>query len=166
MGATGWNQVPEFATSLISCCHNKIFRDEYMSVHALLRYTIQLSCLSSLLIFSGPAFAGTPGCSVHQSKPGVTQDTAGQMAHVDPATGELVTESLDPPGDAPVMRAEVVREPLKQEIRPDGTVVADIRGRFNTVLVAEVVDGKLVTCHQPLEQSEQPASSTGMDQGQ
>jgi hypothetical protein len=64
------------------------------------------------------------------------------------------------------MKAEAPREPLVQEVRPNGTVVADISGRFDTALVAEVIDGKLVTCHQPIESPEKPSNAIGGGHGQ
>ena len=106
-----------------------------------------------LMLLTAPVLAADPGCSNQHPESELPRRTSGQMAHVDPATGELVSESVDPLATTPSIAAPAVTDDTPaQVVRPDGTVVMDISGRFDQALVAEVVDGKLVTCHQSLPQ--------------
>lgn len=81
----------------------------------------------------------------------------GLRAYVDPETGEL----LDGPppgqrvesGDTPATAGQAQRagEPnekgLKVTVAPNGMRVIELGDRFLTELHAEMIDGKLVTCH-------------------
>lgn len=72
-----------------------------------------------------------------------------QMVYVDPETGELLP---GPPAAEALPEATLIERaarPVVQEVRPDGTVVADIDERFDVAVHAEIVDGELVTCHRP-----------------
>ena len=80
-------------------------------------------------------------------------NSAGLQAHVDPDTGELVnappagqrfkpdteqTQGIAPPqDDLPVVT------------NADGSETVELGDRFMTQLRAQVIDGKLVTCHAP-----------------
>lgn len=105
-------------------------------------------CLACLLCSA--VSAADSGCSQPSSGP------AGQTVYVDPQTGELLSEPL--PGQA---LDSVTRQPSYPDVveqpRPDGSVVADVGDRFITELHAEVVDGKLVTCHRPVTAAEPAA---------
>ena len=92
----------------------------------------------------------------------------GLKAYVDPLTGELISEP--PASSSPDEGLSAPRPadypPVEEQVRPDGTVVADVGDRFITQLRAEVIDGQLVTCHRspaatlpPQDQSSEPAEA-------
>jgi hypothetical protein len=72
---------------------------------------------------------------------------AGLKAYVDPATGELIDRP--PAGEPPAAPAEppATAPEIPVQVRPDGTVVADISDRFMNDVRVEIIDGKVVTCH-------------------
>jgi len=90
----------------------------------------------------GAAAASDPGCSDDVAS-GDRVGQSHQVVVVDPDTGELLDRPL-PAGVEPMPDAP---DALVTETLPDGTVVADPGDRLRARLVAEVVDGKLVTCH-------------------
>ena len=102
--------------------------------------------------FSSISFAAEGGCSTPAEASESASFQAGQVVSVDPETGQLVRRA----------RPENYREPQRDtrpvEIRelPDGTVTADVGDRFRAHLVAEIVDGKLVTCHQASQDHSDP----------
>ncbi len=76
----------------------------------------------------------------------------GLRAFVDPETGELTSappddQALDGPDSA---NARKNLSEVKITTRPNGEMVADVGDRFQRELRAEIIDGKLVTCHAPL----------------
>lgn len=99
-------------------------------------------------VFS-PVLASEPGCSTHKDM-GDSAATDGfdasarQVVSVDPDTGELIA-SKRPPNAPPVKQRDT--GPVQTRELPDGTVIAEVGDRFRAHLVAEIVDGKLVTCH-------------------
>ena len=110
----------------------------------LLRYA--LISLVMMCTLAGPVVEADSGCTeqVPSLPPG-----GGLKVYVDPDTGELLDEP--PPGQQAQAPAVRLREPpIVEQVRPDGTVVADIGNRFVTELRVEVIDGKVVTCHRPV----------------
>ena len=75
---------------------------------------------------------------------------AGRKAYIDPETGKLTSTppptSIRPPA-AVISDLQKARQDVPMVTHPDGEVSADISGLFMTTLEAEIVDGKLVTCH-------------------
>jgi len=110
------------------------------------------STLISLVLYcllEGSAVASDSGCSDDTTSP---LAGAGLKVYVDPKTGELLDQP--PPGqELPALVGPSRAAPVTQQVRPDGTVVADVGDRFVTELRAEVVDGKVVTCHRPVDES-------------
>lgn len=112
----------------------------------------------SLVVFSGFLTATD---SLHASgcppKPASADEPAESLTiYLDPVTGEIT----DPPPTDPdtVQQAEAPQQAtppdeVQQTVLPDGSVRADVGDRFVTELHAELVDGKLVTCHRPASQS-------------
>lgn len=106
--------------------------------------------------------------SACQQPSDAASDAPGLKAHVDPLTGELISEAPLSSGPDAGLRAPQPTDypPVVEQVRPDGTVVADVGDRFMTQLRAEVIDGQLVTCHRspaaalpPQDQSHEPADA-------
>ena len=110
------------------------------------RFIIPLIVLHFAL--AAPAWASESGCTGVPSSNGNAPGEALKI-YVDPKTGELLSEA--PPGEHLAAPAKIVQPQelgeIQQEVRPDGSVVADIGDRFITELRVEIVDGKTVTCH-------------------
>ncbi len=105
------------------------------------------SIVFSLTAFCSPVFASETGCSATASQPRAGNYRAGQVVSVDPDSGELTRARM--PEGAKLPERDVT--PVNTWELADGTVVADVGDRFRSHLVAEMVDGKLVTCHQMVE---------------
>ncbi|HKJ15884.1 MAG TPA: hypothetical protein VJ984_00860 [Xanthomonadales bacterium] len=102
-----------------------------------------------LTAFSTPVFASEHGCSGQAeigrgATSGDVSTRSSQVVSVDPDSGELVRSQM-PQNAPPIQQRDT--GPVKIEELPDGTVTADVGDRFRAHLVAEMVDGKLVTCH-------------------
>jgi len=128
----------------------QIFREENRVVY---RTAILCTVLFFTLMETG--WSSETGCSGENSSHGETPG-AGQKVYVDPDTGELL--SGPPASEQPEASSQVTQAPppteIQQEVRPDGTVVADIGDRFITELRVEIVDGKAVTCHRPAAETQ------------
>ena len=87
--------------------------------------------------------------SVHLVNDGATALSAGgQVAYVDPATGELTSKPDNPLQKSLAQQAQVNLPPVKVTTYSNGTVQADLNGRFRTPLMATIgCDGKLTTEH-------------------
>ena len=72
----------------------------------------------------------------------------GQIAYIDPETGELTSQPIAEIDSGPPLRKEVNLPPVKVTTYADGTVQADLNGRFRTPLIATIgCDGELKTGH-------------------
>ncbi len=116
-------------------------------------------CLSYWILFG--AFAITPSLAVagacqsdapeagRAEQPRPAESEPELRAFVDPQTGELT--SSPPPGEAPdepfSPDATEDYSGVEFNTRSSGEVTAAVGDRFHTELRAEIVDGKLVTCH-------------------
>jgi hypothetical protein len=124
------------------------------------RVIISLTVL--LFALTAPVWASESGC---KSAPPPDKKASGEglRIYVDPETGELLSEP--PPGEQLEAPAEISQAPergeIRQEVRPDGSVVADIGDRFITELRVEIVDGKVVTCHRSAEKPQPPDAEAG-----
>lgn len=120
------------------------------------RTAILITALFFTLMETG--WAAETGCSGENPSNGETPG-AGQKVYVDPDTGELL--SGPPNGEQFEASSEATQAPapieIQQEVRPDGSVVADIGDRFITELRVEIVDGKAVTCHRSAAKTPHPA---------
>ena len=58
---------------------------------------------------------------------------------------------MPPPAGEELQSITPLAPPIQQIQRADGTVVADIGDRFMTEVRVEVIDGKVVTCHVPVD---------------
>jgi hypothetical protein len=87
-----------------------------------------------------------------------TPEQQGLKVFIDPDTGELISKpATAQPADAP---AKVADQPeLPVEVRPDGTLVLDLRENPVNELRVEKVDGKLIECHH--EVSAHPRNNNG-----
>jgi hypothetical protein len=115
-----------------------------------------LFALALLAAWPAAGFAAEPeGCSEQRVPPAKSPATASPptealKAYVDPETGELLSEPPQGEPEAPDSAASAPEEPqYEAETRPDGTVVLDLSERPLEELRAEVVDGKIVSCHGP-----------------
>lgn len=119
-----------------------------------MKITLTLGIGTFLILAASHAIAA--GCSDNSPEPEpATSPSAGVMAYIDPQTGEL-TEP--PPGSLPsasVTAGDSAQAParLPQTVSPDGTITVELGNRFMTELHAEVIDGKIVTCHRPTSQA-------------
>ncbi len=117
--------------------------------------------IALLFALAAPGWASDSGCT-GETPPEGKASGGGLRVHVDPETGELLSEP--PPGAQLEEPAEIsqAREPgeIRQEVRPDGSVVADIGDRFITELRVEIVDGKTVTCHRSAAKPQPPDTET------
>ena len=124
------------------------------------RVIISLTVL--LFALTAPVWASESGCT---SAPPSDKKASGEglRVYVDPETGELLSEP--PPGEQLEDPAEISQAPepaeIRQEVRPDGSVVADIGDRFITELRVEIVDGKAVTCHRSAAKPQSPDAEAG-----
>lgn len=113
-------------------------------------------------VLAAPVWAAESGCTGVTPSAGVPSGE-GQIAYVDPETGELLSEP--PPGAQPVPLIDTSQTPdsgdIRQEVQPDGSVVAYLGDRFMTTLQVEIVDGKVVTCHRSAV--EPPSLGTATD---
>jgi hypothetical protein len=125
-------------------------------------YRIIISLVTLFFALTGPAWASESDCTdviqLGENAPG-----EGLRAYVDPKTGELL--SGPPPGEQMEESVGIGQAPrldeIRQEVRPDGSVVADIGDRFITELRVEIVDGKAVTCHRSATKSQSPDTDAG-----
>lgn len=117
---------------------------------ALIRCRMTWACplfLAFVFATSLPAWAASSGCGEdHQ-----THRDEGLKAYIDPDTGELLSEP--PPGEAAgaaegAQAEPTIPEPTVQTL-PDGTLMLDLSDQPANELRAEIIDGKLVTCHRP-----------------
>jgi len=127
-----------------------------------------VSRLSTLLLLTGFLIASVdavgscisqdPGNAADQGSVSSQPAQAGRKAYIDPQTGEL-TSSPSPTRKTPQAGATPNLQKARQDVpmvtHPDGEVSADIRGLFMSTLEAEIVDGKLVTCHKKSGQRDQ-----------
>ncbi len=123
-----------------------------------MRDRVIIPLIALLFVLAAPGWASESGCT------GVTPSAEnasgeGRKVYVDPETGELLSEP--PPGEQlePSVQPPVSGE-IRQEVQPDGSVVADIGDRFITTLQVEIVDGKAVTCHRPALEPQPPDTAT------
>lgn len=84
------------------------------------------------------------------------QNPAGsQTAYLDPVTGELTSRPADSFDNSSSLKAEGSLAPVKITTYTDGSVKADLNGRFRTPLMATIgCDGELTTGHSDDLQSE------------
>jgi hypothetical protein len=87
--------------------------------------------------------------SVRLVEDGATALSAGgQIAYLDPVTGQLTSKPADSLTKGSALQAQVNLPPIKITTYADGTVQADLNGRFRTPLMATIgCDGKLTTEH-------------------
>lgn len=125
------------------------------------RVIISLTVL--LIALTAPVWASESGCTSEPPPSDKKASGEGLKIYVDPETGELLSEP--PPGEQLEAPAEISQAPepgeLRQEVRPDGSVVADIGDRFITELRVEIVDGKAVTCHRSTEKPQPSDTEAG-----
>jgi len=124
-------------------------------------YRIIIPLVTLIITLTGPVWPSESGCT--QANPSESKAPAeGLRVFVDPNTGELL--SSPPPGEqlepAAVTSQAAEQGEILQQVRPDGSVVADIGDRFITELRVEIVDGKVVTCHRSAEDSQQFEAET------
>lgn len=110
-------------------------------------------CLTAL---GSPVFASGSGCSDTAETDASVSNQSSQVVSVDPDTGAL-TRTARPADHKPVQRDT---GPVETKVLPDGTVTANVGDRFRSHLVAEMVDGKLVTCHKPYEHIPEPTDNS------
>jgi hypothetical protein len=113
--------------------------------------------IALLFALAAPVWASESGCTGVTPSAGVPSGE-GQIAYVDPETGELLSEppageQLEPPVQPPVSGE------IRQEVLPDGSVVAYLGDRFMTTLRVEIVDGKVVTCHRSAVEAQPPGTA-------
>lgn len=107
-------------------------------------FPIHMLIAVAALLLCGPVAASEPGCVPRAADDSSATANARQIAVIDPVTGAF----LDAPAASqlpPPVRSRAV--PVTHTLA-DGTVVADAGDRFRARLVAEVIDGQIVTCHQ------------------
>ncbi|MEM9305172.1 MAG: hypothetical protein AAGE01_23885 [Pseudomonadota bacterium] len=78
-----------------------------------------------------------------------TDATAAQTIFLDPMTGEIVDRpprGVDP-GDSQLLRPVRSDAGLVEEVLPDGSVMIDLQGRFQSVMEARIVNGRIVLRH-------------------
>ena len=86
-----------------------------------------------------------------------------RIAYLDPETGELTSKSADPLESGSSLQAEVNLPPVKITTYSDGTVQAELNGRFRTPLMATIgCDGELATGHS--DHLESKAQECGVSQ--
>lgn len=87
--------------------------------------------------------------SVSLVEDGATElSAAGQIAYLDPVTGQLRSKLGDPLANRSALPAQVDLPPIKITTYADGTVQATLNGRFQTRLMGTIgCDGKLITAH-------------------
>jgi len=127
-----------------------------------------VSRLSTLLLLTGFLIASVDavGSCLSQDHDNVAEQgaassqpaQAGRKAYIDPQTGELTSSpplTSKKPKAAITPNLQKARQDVPMVTHPDGEVSADIRGLFMSTLEAEIVDGKLVTCHKKSGQRDQ-----------
>lgn len=124
-----------------------------------------LALLLLLVLWSGCARAGS-GCPDAHSGGADTNAPAGPggpglIAYIDPDTGQLAARR--PPGVRPpgITRPQAPEAPMTEHVLPDGSVRLDVGRHFVTQLRAEIVDGRLVTCHAPGAPDTGPVAGDG-----
>ena len=122
-----------------------------------MRDRVIISLIALLFATAAPGWASGSGCT--DKTPSVGKASGeGLKVYVDPETGELLSEP--PSGEelqAPVESGQP-RDPseMRQDVRPDGTVVVHTGDFFMTELRVEIVDGKVVTCHRQAAELQSP----------
>lgn len=122
-----------------------------------------LTLLLASVVWSANSHGQEAGCREPAQAPSETEDSsAGLRAYIDPVTGELTDPPPDslPPGNVTAGDSANAPNVFPESVSPDGTVSIDLGDRFITPLHAEVIDGKIVTCHRPAPETEQTDSET------
>ncbi len=111
-------------------------------------------CALSALGLSGAAHGGELALEASSARPTPTPpEPSVQRAYIDPATGELTP--IRPAGvtpSAPAARASLNTSSagLQPVMRPDGSVIVDLQGRFRSTLGASIApDGAVMIEHLP-----------------